>query len=67
LDLADSQPFVPFGNDLIDKRFHLVRALPGGQLSIRGAAFAHDALDVRHFFLAPEFICFGRNELDQFA
>jgi hypothetical protein len=39
LDLADTQPFVRFGKDLIDNRFHVVRALPGGQLSICAGAF----------------------------
>lgn len=39
LDLADTQPFVRFEKDLIDNRFYLVRALPGGQLSICAGAF----------------------------
>jgi hypothetical protein len=48
---------------VIDNGFHIVRALPHAELSIGTGAFAHDALDMRHFLLAPEFVYFGRDEL----
>ena len=64
--LCNAQTLVGFIHDLIDDRFHVVRALEHGELSIRARAFTHDPFDVRHFFSAAQFINFSRNEFEQF-
>jgi hypothetical protein len=65
--LWDTQTFVRFRDDMIDDGFHVLGVLPGGQLSIRAGAFAHDPLDVRHLLLSAELIYLGRDKLEQFV
>ncbi len=52
---------------MIDHCFHVLRAFPGSELSVRTGTLADDPLDVRHFSLAAEFLDFGRDEVEQFV
>ena len=50
---------------MINDRFQIVRSLKDGELPVRAGPFAHDSLDVRHFFSAAELVDFGRNKFEQ--
>src|SRR6516164_730533 len=47
--------------------FHVLGALPRGELSVSAGALANNPFDVRHFSLAAEFLNFGRDEVEQFV
>jgi hypothetical protein len=52
---------------MIYDRFHVLGVFPRSELPVRAGTVANDSLDVRHFFLAAEFLDLARNEVEEFV
>ena len=63
--LYHAQTFVGFRHDVINHRFHIVRAFPNCDLAVRAGALMQNSLDVVHLAPTSELGYFVGHKLDE--